>query len=156
MANDSEGGVQDGRSGDEVAPLPRSWLPDPVAPEGDGVWDARAARIVAATDIEWEQALAAVPGSWVTELGRWWRPTVALAAAAAALLLMTDGPPSRSGGAPPDGAALDLIASDGDPVALWAAVGVDADPVLALIALESPGDGDAAPTSDLRREGGVR
>ena len=156
MTDDSERGLHDDRSGDEVAPLPGSWLPDPVAPEGDGIWDVRAARILAAAGVDRAGISAANPDNWVTELGRWWRPTVALAAAAAGVLMMTDGRATAPGGPFPGGVAFDLIASDGDPVALWAALGVTADPVLALIALDDPADTNAPPTPDLRPEGGVR
>jgi hypothetical protein len=119
-------------------PLPREWLPEGVAPEGDGVWEARTARILARTELAWEHAAARrTTTSWLTELGRWLSPAAALAASAAALLLAAANRAAPIGPTPSaDAAALSLITADGDPVVLWATLGVTADPVLALLTLE--------------------
>jgi hypothetical protein len=123
-----------------VAPLPREWLPEPVLPGGHVAWDASAARIVGALELEWAKHTArGQPDAshWVSDLGRWLRPAAALAAAAITLLFVLDDPrthPSSTHAA--DEMALGLVASHGDPAALWATLGVPADPVLALLTLE--------------------
>jgi hypothetical protein len=134
-------------------PLPRDWLPEPLPPEGDASWEARIARIMAATE---RQTGAGVP-SWLSEMGRWWQPTAALAAAAvvALLFVVADNPRSESPAGPTEGLALTVIAADGDPVALWAALGVTADPVLALLTLEDPGAA-AAPSEPAPPAGAPR
>jgi len=136
------------RDGVEPEPLPRDWLPAALPPEGDAFWDAGIAGILVATELH---TGTAVP-SWLSEMGRWWQPTATLAAAAvvALLFVVAGSPPLESPGEPSDGLALMMIAADGDPVALWAALGVPADPVLALLTLQ---DHDApvtppAPTPD--------
>jgi hypothetical protein len=138
-------------------PVPRGWLPDALPPDGDPAWDARVARIMAASQPELARLAAAGVGEgaapWWSEMGKWWRPAAALAAAAiAALLLVVERPAGRS--APPEAVALTLIAAEGDPVALWAMLGVRADPVLALLAFE---DHDGFPEdspSSVRPPGG--
>jgi hypothetical protein len=120
------------------APLPREWLPDGVEAEGHEVWEARTARVLAFTSLEWRRAegrARAMP--WLTEVGHWVGPAAALAAAAAALLLVGSNRAATLGRTPQaDAVALSLVATGGDPVALWAALGVNADPVLALLTLE--------------------
>ncbi|MCA1789292.1 MAG: hypothetical protein LC667_05370 [Thioalkalivibrio sp.] len=116
------------------------WLPDPIPPENDPEWDRRVARILAAA----EPALARMAGrsatateAWLSEMGGWWRPVAALAAAAVAFLLLVTEAPGPGPNAPePDAMTLTILASDGDPTAIWAAMGVPADPVLALLSLE--------------------
>ncbi|MEX2466764.1 MAG: hypothetical protein WD995_07630 [Gemmatimonadota bacterium] len=133
----------------EPGPLPREWLPEPLPPEGDASWEARVARIMAAA----ERQTGAGGASWWAELARWWGPTAALAAAAVAALVfvVADTPrPESPSTEPTEGLALTMIAADGDPVALWAALGVAADPVLALLTLEdhsaSPAPAPSEPT----------
>ncbi len=101
--------------------LPQDWLPDPSPPEDAPEWDARAARIM---------TLAAPPRASWTLLGSWWKPAALLAAASVATLLLLDP------GEPPS-PALGVIAGDGEAAALWRAAGVEADPVLAIIALRA-------------------
>jgi hypothetical protein len=117
-------------------PLPREWLPEGAAPDGDAVWEERAARILARTELAWEHR-EAPRTPWLTDLGRWLSPAAALAASAAALLLAAGNRAVYDRTTPDaDAVALSLITADGDPVALWATIGVTADPVLALLTLE--------------------
>lgn len=122
-------------------PLPPDWLPEPAGPsEGSAAWEAEVRRVVEAAAPRLEARRsddgAADPGgsgAWAG-LGRLLRPAAGLAAAATLALFAVgperaDRPPSRS-------AALAAVASGGEPVALWRASGTEADPVLALIALE--------------------
>jgi hypothetical protein len=71
---------------------------------------------------------------WTSVLGSWWRGAAALAAAAAALLLLVPGEPVQEAAA--GALPLSVVATEGDPAALLAGLGVEADPVLAWIALE--------------------
>ena len=116
-------------------PLPREWLPEGVAPEGDAVWEARTERILALTEHAWPAEARRTTTRWLPELSRWLSPAAALAASAAALLLAA-GNRASVPAQDADAAALSLITADGDPVALWATLGVTADPVLALLTLE--------------------
>jgi hypothetical protein len=115
-------------------PLPREWLPEAVAPEGDAVWEARAERIVGAAESEWARFDARTT-PWIPAIGGWLRPAVALAAGAAALLFAVSDRVARAVPAA-DALALGVVVANGDPAALWAALGVSADPVLALLTLE--------------------
>jgi hypothetical protein len=132
-------------------PVPRHWLPDALPQDDDPAWETHVARILAASEPGLARLAAAGVGDgaapWWSEMGKWWRPAAALAAAAtAALLLVVERPAGPS--APPDTVALTLIASEGDPVALWAMLGVRADPVLALLAFEEhDGFPDDSPSS---------
>jgi len=116
----------------DPSPMPRDWLPAATPLEGTREWEALFARVLAS---------AALPASrrprttWPSVLGSWWRPAAGLAAAAAALLLLMgpQAPPSGSG----DGALpLSLVAAGGEPAALLEGLGIPADPVLALIAVQ--------------------
>jgi hypothetical protein len=129
------------RSDDGVpAPLPRDWLPDPQPPEGDALWDARARRILAAARPELRRlertARQDEASAWLV-MARWWRPAGVLAAAASALLVLA-GLPTRARAPTPSAGVLGLVASDGDPVSLWRAAGVPADPFLARMAIHDP------------------
>ena len=108
----------------EPRPLPRTWLPDATAPEDAPEWEARLERIAVLT----EPALWKLAGSWTSLLVPWWKPAVLLAAAAA--LAVAVSPDGQDASLP-----LSVIARDGGPLVLWERVGVEADPVLALIAL---------------------
>jgi hypothetical protein len=66
---------------------------------------------------------------------RWWKPAAALALAATVLLLSLMRPPGLAE-SQPESILLRLVASDGDPVSLWNSLGIQADPVLALIAIQ--------------------
>ncbi len=123
-------------------PLPPGWLPDPHPPEGDPRWDRRVERIMAAVGPELRRIRSrrsAAEVTWWSRMGVWWKPAAALAAASAALLLLV-GRPAVSPEPPPGSIPLGLVAADGDPVALWSALGVQADPVLALIAIQEQED----------------
>jgi hypothetical protein len=137
----------------EPGPLPREWLPEPSPREGDASWEPRVARILAATDWHPRSTEAALWG----DLARWWRPSAALAAAAAAALVfvVADVPRPEPTSAPSGGLALTMIASDGNPVALWAALGIAADPLLALLVLEDP-SATAAPADPTPSQEGPR
>ncbi|MEQ1858051.1 MAG: hypothetical protein ABL963_16470 [Longimicrobiales bacterium] len=122
-----------------IDPLPRDWLPEALAPESHAVWDASTARVLASAEREWSIRASGVPGvaSWLSEMGGWLRPVAMLAAAAVVLaLVLTDRPTLMAPSQAADAMALQLVASGGEPFALWAALGVPADPVLALLALD--------------------
>lgn len=130
---------QSGEMDSATDPLPREWLPDALPPENHVVWEARASRIVTSAEREWVVRPSAGAGAapWLLEMGKWLRPAAALAAAAIGLLfVMPDSPAEIEPGQSADEMALDLVASGGEPAALWGALGVPADPVLALLALE--------------------
>lgn len=127
------------RSNDHAPrPLPRDWLPDATPPDAAAEWAVRVQRIMAAA----EPALAKLgnrddssDAGWPVELGSFWRPAAAVATAATLLLVVADKPRAvRESGY--DGLPLSLMAAEGQPVALWEGLGIDADPVLALIALQ--------------------
>jgi hypothetical protein len=130
---------ESGESGSATDPLPREWLPDALPPENHVVWDSRASRILTSAEHVWRVPHSSGAGAapWLREMGGWLRPAAALAAAAVALLLVL---PDASADIEPaqaaDQMALGLVASGGEPAALWAALGVPADPVLALLTLE--------------------
>jgi hypothetical protein len=121
-------------------PLPRDWLPEAAAPEGTPEWETRAARIIAAAGPAIDRLANRDPrveATLSTQLGSWWKPAVALAAAAAAMLFVLDQPQAiRESGR--GALALGIVAADGEAAGLWQGLGIDADPVLALIALQQP------------------
>lgn len=137
-------------------PLPREWLPEPQPPERAAQWDARVERIMAAADPELRRLrsrrAAAGTTAW-SVMGQWWKPAATLAAAAAALPLLFE-PPAAVSELPQDSFSLSLVAAEGDPVALWGAFGVQADPVLAMIAIQEQGDvtGQESPPADPEEE----
>jgi hypothetical protein len=117
---------EDGADG----PLPREWLPEATPLEGSPEWEALVRRVVAAAD-----PVARAGAPWPSVLGAWWRPAAALAAAAAVLLVLLDAPSVQE--TPGDGAlTLSLVAAGGEPTAVLEGLGISADPVLALIALQ--------------------
>lgn len=123
---------------DMPRPLPRDWLPEAAPSESDPRWEFRAQRIVAAAEPslrglgEWRYVVDA----WSTRLGAWWKPAAVLATAAAALFVVLD--PSGIREASDHGSLpLSVVAAEGEPFALWEAAGIDADPVLALIAMQA-------------------
>lgn len=125
-------------------PLPEGWLPGPSGPPADAPeWEARVQRIVAAAGPRLERrreraergAAGRAGRAWWAELGLLLRPAAGLAAAAALLLVLL-GPSPSPAGDPSASSTLAAVASGGDPAALWRAAGAEADPVLALIALE--------------------
>lgn len=134
-------------------PLPAPWLPDPSGPSDDdaAAWDRRVRSIMAeaAPRLEELRADAGGRGAWTRELGRRWRSAAALAAAASAALVLLPG--AEAGGPPPASRALAAAAADGQPAALWRAGGQPADPVLALVALESGSAGGRATGADQGR-----
>ena len=127
----------------------RPWLPDALPPEGHPDWDEPLGKVLAAAEPELVR-LARDGGvqlaPWLSEMGSWWRPAAGLAAAAVAFLLLTSPTPSP-GSADPDAMSLTILASGADPAAIWAAMGVDADPVLALLTLEDH-TADSAPAAE--------
>ena len=122
------------------------WLPDPIPSEDHPEWDRRTARILAAAEPELIRMFgpartvgppATVTEAWLSEIGGWWRHGAALAAAAVGFLLLVTEPPRPSPNAnEAEAMALTILASDGDPTAIWTAWGVAADPVLALLTLK--------------------
>jgi len=126
------------RAGDNAPrPLPRDWLPEATAPEGAPEWDVRVARIIAAAEPTLRRLgkrRSEIAASWPTMLGSWWKSAAALATAAAALLFMLKPETIRE---PAQGwLPLSVVAAEGEPFALWEGLGISADPVLALIALQ--------------------
>ncbi len=118
-------------------PLPRDWLPDATTPEGAPEWEVRLERIVSAA--EPMLGMRGKRGSeigvaWST-IGSWWKPAAALATAAAASLFMLY-PPKTLRDSGHGWLPLSVMAAEGEPFALWEGLGIDADPVLALIALQ--------------------
>lgn len=146
------------RSGDGAsAPLPREWLRDGHPPESDPIWDTKAARITAIASSELltlsGRRSAVAPTGWAS-IAPWWKPVAVLAAASVTLLLLV-GRSAAGRNAGRESVALGLVASNGDPATLWGALGVQADPVLAQIAIQNrqevtgrtspPADGPEAP-----------
>jgi len=121
-------------------PIPRDWLPDPQPAEDTREWRDSLERVMAAADpalTRLEHRRASAGAGW-SVIGFWWKPAAALAATAMALLVLIESPivfPEPA----PGSITLGLVASDGDPVTLWSAIGVQADPVLAWIAIHEPG-----------------
>lgn len=139
------------RSNDDAPrPLPRDWLPDPLPSEADSSWSQRLDRIMAAAAPELRvlrSRRSTVQLTWWSEMARWRMPAAALAAAATAVFLLT----WRSSAlpeSPPGSILLELVATNGDPAALWRARGAEVDPVLAWVALQKQEDLDrqSAPT----------
>jgi hypothetical protein len=123
-------------------PLPRGWLPDPYSPEGDPKWDQSVERIMVAARPELRRLRSersAAEVTWWSMMALWWKPAAALATASAAILVLV-GRPRVPPEPPPGSIPLGLVASDGDPVTLWGALGIQADPVLAQIAIREQGD----------------
>jgi hypothetical protein len=121
--------------------LPQGWLPDPNPSEGDPKWDEKIERIMAAAGPELRtlrSRRSAAEVTWWSRMGLWWKPAASLAAASTALVLLVERPASAE--PPPGSLALGFVVSDGDPVTLWGALGIQADPVLALIAIGGQGD----------------
>lgn len=130
-------------SGPGPLPLPRDWLPAAAPPEVASEWEARAKRIVAAAEPSlWRlrERRPAVAATWSMRLGSWWKgaAVMAVGAAAAAAVLVSIGPFGSAPPTDPGSVPLSVIAAQGDPVALWEAVGIKADPVLARIAIQAP------------------
>lgn len=136
-------------------PLPREWLPPSLSPEGSPEWETRAARIMTAAGPGLARLQAGVgvasgsgltrasrrtaidANSWWSEVGRWWKASAALAVASLALLLaVVDRPHTGAPEVTGDALALGFVMAGGDPAGFWHALGIPADPVLALLALE--------------------
>ena len=119
-------------------PLPSDWLPEPrtrVELDDPEILESRIRRLVAAA----EPTLASYRTgelAWWQALIQYWQPATAAALAGAIAAVLLLGPEGQSPGAPPtNDLVLTAAATDGDPAALWMAIGEQADPVLALIAL---------------------
>lgn len=116
-------------------PLLREWLPDPTSsPSGDDLqfWEWRLQRLMAAAEPRLQQLRQ--PRPWWSVLGALWRPAaVAAVTAAAALVFLV---PAGREPLPSGTLALNVVATEGSPAGLWAGLGGEAEPVLALIALE--------------------
>ena len=134
---------------DRPDPLPREWLPDsPVPPESDDTyWSARLERLMAeAGPVLAEQGRRRAPSiSWVEALSLRWRPAAASALALAAAMVLVFVWQTEHA-TTPDGraVALSTIVGDGEPAAVWRGAGVEADPTLAFLALESGVQGEGA------------
>ena len=119
-------------------PLPRDWLPDAQPSEADPSWSHQIEQIMAAAAPELQtlrSPRSAAQFTWWSEMARWSTPAAALAAAATAFFLLTWRPAALPE-SPPGSILLELVATNGDPVALWRARGIEADPVLAWVALQ--------------------
>jgi hypothetical protein len=119
--------------------LPDELLPGPGASadlDDPQVLEMRIRRLVRAGEPTLERYRAGQIGWWQA-LSFYWQPVTAAALAGTAALVITLGFASAPHNVPATrDIALVAAASDGNPVALWAAAGQQADPVLALIALE--------------------
>ena len=123
---------------DSPRPLPRDWLPEATPPEGAPEWEIRQERILAAAEPalrRLEKWGSQTEATWSTTFGSWWRVAAAMATAAVALLFMLR-PAAIVRESGDSRVPLSVVAAEGEPFALWAGLGIDADPVLALIALE--------------------
>jgi hypothetical protein len=139
-------------------PLPRDWLPSPQPPEESPEWEAKVERIMAAVDseaYELEERPGSVSSAGWRAFGRWWKPAAALAAAVVSLFIAME----RPGASPdptPSALPLDLMVRAGDPVAAWEAsleaFGIQADPVLAIIAFQGQLDLRAQATHGITPE----
>lgn len=120
-------------------PLPRDWLPEATPPDDHPYWEARADRIIAAAEPSLRRRGERSVGdaTWSTRLGSWWKPAAVIATAAAALFILLD-PIGRLEESSEGSLPLNVMAAEGEPFALWNAAGIDADPVLALIAMQEP------------------
>jgi len=121
--------------------LPRDVLPDSLPPNDAAVWDARVRRIIAAADPDLRRLRSAGSSAdvaWWSGMAQWRTPAAVFAAVATILLVVMMGRLSVFRDIPPDELALGLVATDGDPMTLWGAAGIPADPVLALIAVQNP------------------
>ncbi|MEO5509127.1 MAG: hypothetical protein ABIV28_08635 [Longimicrobiales bacterium] len=119
-------------------PLPAEWLPAPAAAHDDPSWDALRNNIM----MQAEPALRSLSDErnddlpWVDTLGTWWTGAAAVLAIAATLLLVIRPAVAPTTARQPD-VALDMIATDGKPATLWTSFGIEADPVLALMAYQA-------------------
>ncbi|HUF51003.1 MAG TPA: hypothetical protein VMN60_09235 [Longimicrobiales bacterium] len=120
------------RSENTIPPLPRDLLPDATAPANAPGWQDRLERIVALNEPQLQRLRAQNEMHWSTQLGHWWKAAAAIVLAATALLLALERPAARGQTELP----LSVMAADGEPFAIWTGVGLEADPVLALIALQ--------------------
>lgn len=74
---------------------------------------------------------------WWEILGAWWKPIAgATVFATAGLVLLLAISDSAPGTRPSATLALSAVVGQGDPAVIWAGLGEDVDPVLALIVLE--------------------
>ena len=115
-------------------PIHRDWLPEAMASAGDPEWDGRLDRIVVAAEPGLRRLRARgseAEVGWLDLLASWLSPAAALVPAVAVLIFILGSPDAveSEGGVP-----LSLVAAQGDLSALWEGIGIDADPVLALIA----------------------
>jgi hypothetical protein len=123
-------------SNHESEPLPRSLLPDATAPASDeALWEDRLQTLMRAAEPALAELRRETPRWWEL-LAAWWRPAAGLVGAAVAALLIVVATAAPRGERAPGAVALAAAATDGAPAALWTALGSQADPVLAAIALE--------------------
>jgi hypothetical protein len=116
-------------------PIPRDWLPEPTAPASEEVlWERRLRSLMHSADARLASLREGAP-SWREILGAWWRPAAGLTVAASLALALLFGAGSTNAEPSPGDVALAAAVSGGEPAALWAALGSEADPVLAVIAL---------------------
>ena len=135
-------------------PLPREWLPDRQPSEADPSWRRQIERIMAAAAPELQvlrSGRSAAQLTWWSEMARWRTPAAALAAAAAALFLLTWRPAALPE-SPTSSILLELVATNGEPAALWRARGIEVDPVLAWVALQKQEDLDRQSAPATARE----
>jgi hypothetical protein len=122
---------------EDAGRLPGEWLPAPLPAADAQEWSVRRERIVRCAEPALETLRAC--GSYsvaepIDALAAWWKPAVGLAAAAALVLFTLE--MRRPDSDIDHSLALSFLAADGSPVALWNAAGIQADPVLALVALQ--------------------
>ncbi len=128
-------------------PLPGKWLPDsPVPPpEEEAYWEGRLDALMTKADptLASYRPGPAVGPSLLETLALGWRPAAAgaFALAASVILALVLGAGSRPSSGP-QAVVLSAIVGEGTPSSLWQGAGVEADPTLALLALESGSDGE--------------
>lgn len=117
-------------------PLPRELLPEATAPvTEEALWDERLRNLMAAAEPALAELRRETPPWWEI-LAAWWRPVAGLVGAAVTALLIVVATAAPRGERAPGAVALAAAATDGAPAALWAALGSEANPVLAAIVLE--------------------
>ncbi len=118
------------------ARLPDAWLPAASPAPDAASWIVQRERILATAAPALHALRGTDDGPWIDTIASWWTRAAAGVAAAATILIAVrqiaaPAPPSRPA------TPFDLISAAGEPAAVWRAYGIEADPVLAVIANET-------------------
>lgn len=118
--------------------IPSEYLPGSgrESDQNDGaLFESRISRLVEAAEPTLERYREGQTGWW-QPLADYWQPATVAAFAGTAAIFFAYSFTYVSQQVPtPGNLALVAVASDGNPASLWSAVGKEADPVLAVIAL---------------------